>query len=320
MSTSIKRWVFCGVVCLLILGLSRAAVYKFREQQQAFQKGCQEQLAKLGLTRDAAKAKYPTPEIKLVSAACLLPGASGEVVVNGKFPPGSKFVFENDNIEVVKETQTPTQYRATVKAAPAIGPQTAGLIVITPVSCITAQHQAAVRVGGRHVWTMEAENGWKIVASPRGGGAEPCSENQSQPYIVAFHRKGESAPFETRDAELYFSLWEKTNYRFSVSRTDSQSRSEMEDFQNLMKRMTDPKLAPAEREQIMAKLQKAQQAMVAKMTDQAALKARQEKELQFGCDRIELEYPGGGSFTGRLACAEKVGRRIALTGTVAIVK
>ena len=146
-------------------------------------------------------------------------------------------------------------------------------------------------------------------------------EKSSEAYEVAFYRKGESAPFETRLAELYFSLWEKTNYRFNISRTDSQSQAELENLEALAKRMADPKLSEAEREQIMAKLQKAQEAMLARMKDPvAAVKAQQDKELQFGCERIELEYPGGSSFTGRLSCAEKVGRRIPLTGTVAMTK
>lgn len=324
MSKSIKRVMCAGVMLLFALALVRAANFRFRQQEDAFRDTCRAELQKLGLTRDAAKTKYPTPEIAMVSTACLLPGGTGEVVVKGKFVPGSKFIFENDNIEVVKENLTATEYRATVKAAAGIGPQAAGLVVISPVTAITAQRGNAVKVGGKYEWTMESANGWKIVARSRNTQACGDSSSEQQPYEVAFYKKGEGTPFEKRDAELYFSLWEKTNYRFRVSSADAQAKAEQDDQQALIKKMMDPKLSNAERQKLTEQLQKAMQAKVAKMSDAAAIKQeaqkQEERRQQFGCEQIELEYPGGGRFTGQMRCSQKVGTRIALTGAVTTVK
>lgn len=298
------------------LGLGRAALSRFREQEQAFRKGCQQQLQSMGITRQAAKAKFPTPEISLVSAGCLLPGGSGELVVKGKFASGTKFFLENDNVAVVKESFTPAEYRATVKIADGIGPQTAALVAVSPVTCITARSENAVAVGGSYEWTLDAANGWKIVA--RSAGTQPCGARQSsdQPYEMLFYRKGETAPFEKRKARLSFSLYEKTNHRFAIDRA---SPAAAEDFTQLMQKMSNPNTPDAERERLMAQLMKAQEAMTAnlkKMTDPAYMKQMQEKEQQFGCQGIEMEVAPGGAITGRMRCAPAAGASIALTGVM----
>ena len=136
------------------------------------------------------------PEIGLVSSACLLPGGTGEVVVKGKFVPDTRFIFQNDSLEVVKESLTAGEYRATLKVAPGIGPQTAALMAISPVSGISTRKERAAVVGGKYEWIMESANGWKIVA--RSAGDRPCGSTApaEDPYEVLFYRKGEASPLE----------------------------------------------------------------------------------------------------------------------------
>ncbi len=311
-----KRIVFAGVLVLLAIGITRAAKFRFQDKRQAIYTGCQEQLQKLGLTRAAAKAKYPTPQIHMVTPACILSGATGEVVIKGKFPPETKVLFENDNIEVVKETITPTEYRATLKAAPGTGPETASVRVITAATCLTAQAERAAIIGGRYEWTMDAANGWRVVA--RSAGAKACGGEGSarDPYEVQFFRKGETAPFEKRSAELSFSLYDSTNYRFNVEQQSGGAQSAQQKAAELMKRMTDPNLTDAQRNQIMAQIEKMQQEMmadVAKMSDPNYMKQVQQARQQFGCEVIQLQAQGD-TLKGELTCSESVGRRIALTG------
>src|ERR1035437_10149683 len=144
MPTMTKRILCAGVVLLFALGLCRAARFRFQDKEEAVRKEAREQLAAMGITRDAAKAKYPTPEIRMTTKACLMPGETGEVVVRGKFAPGSHFIFQNDNLEVIKESQTGAEYRATLKATAGIGPQIAALLVLTPVTAITARQDDAI--------------------------------------------------------------------------------------------------------------------------------------------------------------------------------
>jgi hypothetical protein len=293
--------------------MSRAAQFRFQEKEDAFRQVCRDQLKKLGITRDAAKAKYPTPEIHMVSSGCLTPGATGEVVVKGKFVPGTKFIFANDNVETMKENLVGNEYRATIKVAPDIGPQTAEVIAITPVTGITVREPRGIAIGGRFEWYMESANGWTIVARSPANNA--CGAPSTQDvYAMEFFRKGESAPFEKREAKLYFSLYEGVN-RFNIAQSD-QTIAGAADFQALMTKMTDPKLSSAEREQVMKQLQNAQaqmQANMKKMTDPAFLRSAEEQRKKFGCERMELRLQAG-KLTGQMRCADAVGTRIPLTG------
>jgi hypothetical protein len=317
MRVSIHRFVCAAVVVLLGFSLVRAANTRFRDKEDSILKACRDQLRASGQTAAAMKTRFPTPEIGLATPACLLPGATGEVAIKGKFAPGTQFVFENDNLEVVKESLSGGEYRATLKAAPGIGPQSAGVRVITPGSCTQAQQSNVVLVGGRYEWTMKSANGWTIVARSTG---QPCDRSSGDgAYEVSFYRNGESNPFEKRSASLYYSMYEKTNYRFSISREDPAAKASMDSYMSLMQRVSDPKLSPAQRDALMKQLEQMatqMQADMKKQIDPAYQKQLQEKQLQFGCENIALEVAGS-SYTGTMRCAQKVGSSIAVTGTVA---
>jgi hypothetical protein len=64
-----KRVLCAGVVLLFALGLCRAAKFRFQDKEDAIRKQAREQLATLGITRDAAKAKYPTGNPHATKAA-----------------------------------------------------------------------------------------------------------------------------------------------------------------------------------------------------------------------------------------------------------
>jgi hypothetical protein len=319
MQMTTKRWAWAGVALLCGLGMIRAAAYKFREKQQAFQTQCSDQVKSMGGNRGALKAKYPTPEISLVASGCLLPGGTTEVVVKGKFPPGTGFFFENDNLSVVKESLVGNEYRATVKAADGVGPMDATLTVLSPVTCINARKDRAVVVGGKYEWSLTAANGWRVVlASPAGQACGPATGNNDMHYDVAFFKPGESAPFEKRQATLSYSLYDSSNYRFNIQAGGPAAGSAQEQVMALMQKMQDPKTTPAQQQQIMNEMQNLQQKMlseVKQMTDPSYIKQAQEKQLSFGCEAIELAGQGG-SYSGNMRCSEKVGRRIAVNGTM----
>lgn len=314
MSALLKRTLCIMAIALMGLAFVRAASFKFQDRTKAIYDQCRAELAKLGITRAQAKVKYFTPEISMVSAACVPPGGTGQVVIKGKFAPGTKFIFENDNIETVTENVAGSEYRATVKAAPGIGPQSAGVVAITPVTGLSVRHPRAVAVGGKYEWIMDAANGWKVVARSTGTG---CAEHGA-PHEVQFYRKGETAPFEKRAATLHYSVYDRDNFSFEISQQDANSQAQAEDMQTLVKQMMDPNLSAAKREQIMQKVEKAQQQMLAgaqKMADPNYVKQLQAQREQFGCERVFLQEQAG-ALAGRLQCSEKVGRQIALTGAV----
>jgi len=304
---------------MLALAMMKAALPGFRAKQDAIYAGCRADRQRLGAA--ATKDRYPTPEIHMVSGGCMLPGATAQVVVKGKFAPGTKFIFENDEIQVLSETLSGNEYRATLKAPAGAGPQTAALVAISPVTCITARQSAAVKIAGSYEWTMNAANGWKVIARP--AAANGCSSgSESDRYDVLFYRNSETQPFEKRTATLYHSPYEQTNYRFTIDEPQAGAPAGMEDMQKLMMKMSDPNLSDSQREQVMAQLQKLQmqmQASLERMADPANVqkiaKQQDEERLRFGCRNIEL-IEKAGNLTGELRCSDQVGREIALTGAM----
>jgi hypothetical protein len=324
MTIPCKRVVTVSVLILLACAAARAATRRYQEREEAFRKECQTEREKSGLSATDLRAKYPTPEIRMVSPVCVLAGATADVVVTGRFAAGAKFFVENDNFEVIKESVTENQYRATLKAMAGIGPETATLAMINPVTAQTARIANAVRVGGRYEWTMAAANGWKVVA--RSQATDRCApEPAASQYDLSFARPGENAAFEKITGRLGFLPSNQRNYRFDLS-SEAPAPAGMEAYQALMQKMADPKLSAAERDRIMAKLADAQKEMTAaltKLADPAYAKQQaqeqQRREQEFGCRWLEITAEGG-KVTGEMSCSEKVGRRLALTGTVAPVK
>jgi hypothetical protein len=275
------------------------------------------QLQKMGIAKTAAKAKYPTPEIHMVSNDCLLPGGIGEVVVRGKFVPGTSIILENDNLEVLKETLAGNEYRAMVKVAAGIGPQTASVMAITPVTGITARVPNGPAVGGRYEWTLETGNGWRIVA--RSAAGQACGGQRGEDkYELLFYKKGEANPFEKRAATLYYSMYERTNHRFNISQEDPAAGAATTDMMTLMKKLGDPNLPDAERQRLMKQMEQQQAQMIAnmkKMSDPAQVREREARNQQFGCAAIQMEV-NGGNVKGEMRCAQAVGMRIPVTGSM----
>ena len=321
MSPNLKRTVCSAVALLFCFALCRAAKFHFQDKEEAILKACSDQLQALGGNRAALKTRYPTPEIQLISNNWLAPGSTGEVVVKGKFVPDTKFVFENDNFEVVKESQSGNEYRATIRVPEGIGPQSAALLAVTPVTGLMDRKDSGAIVCGKYEWTLEAANGWQVVA--RSPANKVCGGNvRDDVYDVTFFKRGETKPFETRSGTLNFSVYEQV-YRFAVSQAAApQGQGSATDMQALAMKMADPKTTPAERAEIMKRLQDAQQQMMTQMqanmkqkSDPSYAQKQEQLRQQFGCERIELTAQGGG-LTGRMQCSQTVGTQLAMTGTM----
>jgi hypothetical protein len=305
---ALKKVVFTMALMMPVLGIYRAAQFQFQQKEDAFHQLCRAEMTKLGLNADAARAKYPTPEIHMVTGGCIAPGATGEVVVKGKFAPGTKFFFENDALEVVSENLTAGVYRATLKASPGIPPQQASVAAISPVSGIMTRHSQGVKIGGKTEWTLQAANGWKILAKPQGG--DPCSNK----YLLQFFRGSEAQPFEKREGTLNFDLYSQS-FHFSISSMDAGTANSQQTMESIAKKMMDPNTSDTEREKLMEQMQKVQEQMVSSMQamvkDPAKMAAQQE---QFGCSSLSLDLKGS-ALQGRLQCSQTVGRNIAVTGS-----
>ncbi len=313
----------CGRVGLLLMtvimlcwGVTNAALSKYQQKEQAIRDACKAAREKL-TPQEQKQLQCGTPEIRLVSPITIRPGETMEVAFAGKFPAGTNFVFHSDSIEVLKESSNANSYRATIKVAPGGGPENLSVSAIIPVCCKTAYQSNAVIISGNFQWELKGANGWTVKARAKAPG--PGERQTSElAYLLEFFRGSETTPFERRTATLYPEQSVPPSYRFSISQQDESSMNSQQEMQRISQQMANPNLSDADREKLMNQMQE----MVARMTQEAQkmsspayAKQMQAKQQEFGCTAINLRVENGAA-TGNMLCSEKVGRNIAMTGTM----
>jgi len=280
------KWAAFVAGVLLIFGIARASNSHYAEHRTAFFEAQEAERKRLGLTDWAqVRAKGPTPEITLCHAAHLTPGATGDVAIGGKFAPGSKFLFENDDVEVVKENATATEYHATVRVASGIGPAYSPLHVFSPVSGIEAKCPA-VYIGGKYEWDFTAQNGWRIKLYPASDvfpkeGSDPVVQ-----YTAEFYRGTESKPFEVRALSLGLAgTLYGNSYGGGLAQSASASGGSQPDMQKIMQKMSDPSTSPEEREKLATQMMDLQQQMIQQVQ---SAQQQQQKDAEFGCQSMNF--------------------------------
>lgn len=302
----LSSWTAIALSVLVVIGIVRASTNHYVERRTALFQSLDDERKRLGLSdRKEIFAKYPSPEITLCKAVRVAPGGSGEVVVEGKFAPGTHFLFENDDVDVVKENATATEYHATVRAASGAGPSYAQLHIFTPVSGGNAEC-TAVSIRGNYEWDFTAQNGWRIKLRPKGN-ANDSSDPKVAVYKAEFYRASESQPFEVLDLSLGLGgpLY-GNSYGGGLKEPENQAGSQ-DDFQALMKKLSDPNLTDEERSkltermvQMTTQMAQQQQAAIQKAAEQ------QQKQAEFGCQSINFDATAD-PVEGRVTCGQKVG-------------
>jgi hypothetical protein len=301
---------------MLCWGVTHAALGKYQQKEQAIRDACRVAREKL-TPQEQKQIQCDTPEIRLTSPVTVNPGETKEVVITGKFPAGTSFVFHSDSVEVLKESSNANSYRATIKVAPGGGPENLSITAILPVCCKTAYQSNGVVITGNYEWELKAANGWTVKAhskAPAPGGRQ----TGELAYLLEFFRGSETAPFEKRSATLHPEQSTPPGYHFSISKQDESSMNFQQQMQTIAQQMQNPNLSDADREKLMKKMEEMIGSMTRdaqKMSNPAYIKQLQAKELEFGCTAINLRLQNGAA-TGNMLCSEKVGRNIALTGTM----
>jgi hypothetical protein len=300
---------------LLLIGIARASTDEYAKKRETINEACATQRNQQGLTdRGSLYAKYPTPEISLTHLTRIVPGATVEVAVPGKFAPGTQFLFDNDALQVIQQSLTPTGYHATVRAAPGTGPGLAVLHAFTPESCAWAA-APAVYIGGKFAWELTASNGWRITLHLTDEKYQPAQSEPPTPlYSVQFYRGAETQPFETRDLTLLLTSSERNSYSGSLGESaPAGAQNPMAEIQEINKRIQDPHISDAEREKLTARISQLTQQMIQQqsaglqqMQDPNYAKNLQEKRAEFGCEEIQFQMNGTAA-EGSVTCGEKVG-------------
>lgn len=317
-----RKLSLAAALVLAVLGIVRASLEKFDQQRQAIYVAAQAEQKRLGITNRATLgSQYPTPEIALAApawgSACVVPGETVQIVIKGKFKPGTKFLLQSDRLEILTEDVTPTEYRATVKVPADIGPEVADLHAFAPVSAFHSAIEHAIVVTGRYEWHMNVSNGWRIIARLLEDTRCKSASGGSMKYQLDFFKGAETTPFEKRTATLYYDPYSNENYHFDIDEADATSGVQAE-MQEIAKKFQDPKLTPAQMEKLTARIEVLQTQLMAelqKQADPAYQKQLEQKKQEFGCEDIYLKLVGV-QFTGHMRCSEKVGQDLKVTGTL----
>lgn len=340
-NTKLRSILALAIVSLLLWGIARAATSRYQalamlatalttqkevagaassryqDRKKAIREECAAERKRLGLDQKTLREKYPTPEEMLCRITRVVPGGTAEVVVKGKFLPGTKFLFDNDKIEVVKEAATASEYRASIKVATSLGLDTASVNAFQPVRCRTVSC-LAVYIGGKYEWDFTADNGWRIKLRTikenlMEGGATTVARAE-------FYRGAEPKPFEVRDASLRV---EENVYYGNMRESEADQPSAQAELAKLGEKMADMNLSEKERERLLAQEKKLIAKMIQenkKMMAPGYAQELQKKQQEFGCDAINF-WPKGDGVEGNIDCGAKVGNpddrgRLKLNGTM----
>lgn len=328
MANKTLRWlVAVGVVSLLAWGIVRAGTSRFEEQSKAILNQIRAERERLHLSAEELRARYPTPMVGLCRFARIAPGGAGEVVFGGNFQAGTKFLFDNDKIQVVREAFTvgaglrQSEYRASIKVAQSPEPDTARVVSFQPVTGAGAGCEV-VYIGGKYEWEFTADNGWRIklasMSQPTTGYAE---EALTSLYRAEFYRGGETKPFEVR--VVVVGGTPAAGYFGNISQSEADSPSIEAEIGRLSQKMIDPKLSERERGQLMKRQQELTAKMMQqmeKMSDPKYVEELEKKKQEFGCHMMSFSLSGS-TVEGIMRCGEKVGNpenlgRLELKGTM----
>jgi FKBP-type peptidyl-prolyl cis-trans isomerase len=294
-------------------------ISKYQQKRQEILAACKAEREKLGVAEQKTLAnKCPTPEVALISSATLSPGQTAEVTVTGKFPAGTRFLFDSDCIEVVKESVTANTYHATVKVGSDCGPEAVTVEAFAPFCCKSGRLDHGLTVGGNFNWDLTAGNGWRVKGHPvpPTAGAGKTSELA---FMLEFYRGSETTPFTKRSATLFPSAGSSPpSYYFSISNQDESSTNAQQEMERISRQMANPNISEAERAKLMSQMQAILTNMTkdaSKMMDPAYQKQLQAQADEFGCQTINVTVQNG-SVTGTMTCSQKVGSNLKITGTL----
>lgn len=173
----------------------RAADPAYQKKIDALMKKAQADRKAKGLDNNPTKLStaYPAPEISLKPIdAC--PGATIPLTLTGKFPAGTAFVVQSDDVELKDEKSAENSWEGKLAVKPTATPQSVELLAISPVSgaqrALTALH-----IGCKQVWsfvldtgevlTVRAEfKGGKSAATGEGEWTKPGAKPDANEYEI----------------------------------------------------------------------------------------------------------------------------------------
>jgi hypothetical protein len=307
----------CTLALAAALLAAGAAPGSFQERLEAFRQRNAEARRASGLDYAAAKRKYPTPELSLVSSTpaagnretgmlCLEPGRTAELVFDAKLLPGSFVGFQCDALTLLEQKEGGGKLRLKVRVAPDALPTQCDLLAVSPVSGIQTSVPVA-HVGGRYTWELQLANGmssrWQVDATRCEGAYLRGTSTWSQKGKSLGERTvglaGSGTKWSAR-VEPTAEEQEVLGAQLQAQSDDASTNAAMEQLTLLSQKMGDEctKLAPAKMQPCFEKYQKLL-APHQQRLQQAGDRMKEAASVrQVGCMELQLAVGTGGSVSG----------------------
>ncbi len=312
---------FCMVLSLSALAIGIAATSQYQEKENAIRKSCELGYGRPGSSPSQLGSQYFTPEIHLATpsssspsasgaVSCLRPGANGEILIRGKMPEGTKFVVENDDINITSQTQVAGITHLVVSVSPNAMPGRYNVTAFAPVTCSSTTIPAAI-IAAQMEWHLVASNGWRIDLTNTATGCSYEAYNKSRQYKASFTRGSEAKPFRELSAEYDYNVYDKEAHfkisPYSPIDTGGVKSMTQEEMVAITQKMADPHISQAERQKLIKQIQDYQSSM-----KQSFAKINEESR-PFSCSDLTLKTAGG-KVTGTMDCSNDPGK-LTVTGT-----
>ena len=254
--------------------------------------------------------KYPTPEITLCKPVVIAPGGSAPITLGGKFPAGTTFLIDHDQVTLTAGAGSASRYAATAAVAADAQPAFARVFAYAPVSGAWNRCGAVV-IGAAPAFTLTASNGWTIALSPEGKSWTTTADSASMVYRAEYFKPGSTTPFEKMTGTLMLSTNDAPGGGHTFNMQPGNTGSAMQEYQELVAKMGDPsaflKMSAKERAAFEKKMEEVGDRMTREMEAMAANPtALIEKQAQFGCGSIDVSISGADA-SGQVSCGQKVG-------------
>lgn len=295
----IRRLPLWPLAALVVVGLLTAVAFAdtpaYQKRLDAFQRKASAARSRLGLDHNQACTRYPTPEMTFDEKVKARPGQTFTVHATGQFVKGTEFVFDDDNVTVVRASTTPTTATVVGRVGKAMMPGSVELMAVSPV-CGAQDDAEALEVEATTEWRVTLDNGWKLHLVAEGLGDGPkCTGTWSY--------RG-----KTRKLPCALKLSGNGGYE-----ADLGAASDVQDLMNRgMKVMSDPGVLKSQKElgKVVAGMSKcsslptdAQMACIKKVNRKmqvlnAKMKAAQDAAMHkamkgvFGCLEVDLDVQG----------------------------
>jgi len=265
-----------------------------------------------------------SPFEKQVTIQKVRPGGSVLLAVPGDFPEGTTILSERDGAVLSGATLSASSFTARLTVGPNEGPGFVRLWGLTPTGFDTdALFTAVAFIDTLYRFELKSPSGYTVKVTPAVKSFTVTDEMNAQAkYQAAFYKPGDTTPFETMIGEQNFTILDRAQSRLDIALTHSTTspQAEIEDISN---RLADPKLTPAQRTALMAKMGEAQQRALATLTKglQTDPTGANKETDDFGCRLLQV-YPGqAGAAEGTILCGDNFnGGMLKTTGTMTIVR